>query len=379
MAFTRVWSGLQAPPQSIANHESQPTLRVLSLNILADVLAEGSDGPAECLSQGLDCPPMFKTYGVGGVAHSAEQPIRAGSVITGAAIDGVQPRRKSESYQFRCSAKSLDWDHRWPLLRSMIIDLQPDIIGLQEVDLGDGERAPRHDWEIRGALAREGYDGACTRKKGRATDGVAVFWRTSRLQRAGNGKIWPLGSGVHVALAQPLVFNGSWPVLAVSTHLKAGLTAEAEAVRKRQVAELLRRLEAHVNAVVMADLNAHCRQTEWCRGLQCATAGGLVQPEAYPLITGERALRSAYREVLNDEPDFTCWGGWANREVRLACDYILFKGEMLQPRSVLQVPTAEDVTRYAERLPNHDFPTDHIPLAADFFVVPPSQSGQLRR
>eukprot|EP00928_Gymnodinium_smaydae_P022944 TRINITY_DN19113_c0_g1_i2.p1 TRINITY_DN19113_c0_g1~~TRINITY_DN19113_c0_g1_i2.p1 ORF type:complete len:306 (-),score=58.25 TRINITY_DN19113_c0_g1_i2:233-1150(-) len=271
--------------------------------------------------------------------------------------------------------EELTWDRRWPKLKKLLLDLCPDLIGLQEIDLleGGSEDLVAHDKEIRRDLASAGYEGTFARKSGRACDGVALFWRKSRLRQAGRTETWRLGSSVHVALAQPLCLDGTTRFTAVATHLKAGLSEEAESAREDQASTLLQRLKNHASAVVLADLNAHCRPATTG---EVADAGTdlLLQPRAYPLLA--ETLRSAYKTVLGDEPSFTCWGGWIDREVRLVCDYILLKGCLFEPSRVLKIPAAAQVLRYRERLPNPDHPSDHFPLAADLVVLQEAASKE---
>merc|ERR1719215_285061 len=123
------------------------------------------------------------------------------------------------------------------------------------------------------------------------------------------------------------------------------------------------------NVLLMADLNAHCRP--WLDDKAAE-----VQPLTYPLLSQD--LWSAYDQVLGEEPDFTSWGGWAGRDVRGVFDYIFFRGETMHPVRVLGAPAALDVLGHPERMPNPEFPSDHIPLVADFRVVcsqadPPSK------
>lgn len=347
-------------PPADGNGQLFAPLRAMSLNILADGLARGEEESLEPPSSPSICPPEFEEYGAGGVVYSAE--------ATKSAAGQARQASRAMSFTFRCRASDLTWSRRWPVLRSMILELRPDIIGLQEVDLlSDTEEGlVAHDKEIKVDLNKIGYRGSFARKTGRACDGVGLFWRAARLSAVGKADTWRLGSSVHVALAQPLLLDGALRFTAVCTHLKAGLVEEAESMRATQAAKLLQFLDRHTNAVVLADLNAHCRQTLVAGRPHTAHSDELLEPRAYPLLTGE--LRSAYKEVLSDEPNYTCWGGWSDREVRLVCDYILLKGDLFQPRRVLQVPTVEDVTGYAERLPNPDYPTDHVPLVADLAI-----------
>lgn len=477
------------------------------------------------------CPALFEPQGAGGVAF-----------LPGAAASAsAEP-----CYNFRCAAADLAWPRRWPRLRAIILEVEPDLVGLQEVDLVDGgaEDLTAHDSEIRQDLWEAGYEGVFARKQGRACDGVALFWRRARLQASGQAETWRLGRSIHVALAQRLTLDGCWHFTGVATHLKAGLTEDAEDARAAQADALLESLAGHGDAVLLADLNAHCRpwRVEGCGGAAaggtisddgvalgqeaqewhvgtvkffvpqkgygfiecpetfqryhsdvyvhkdlvqrgsldgcfagdhirfavCLSARGqpqashvqrykdgpwvapsrlfqgrikkysvergygfivcrdvhsifgqdvflhrrqaeaeqlqegdhvtftvevssrsqpqarnvgkvgalsnkgavrAVEPRAYPrLLAPGGGLRSACREVLGDEPDFTCWGGWEDREVRGVFDYILVRGTLLAPRRVLCVPSAAEVLRFRERLPNAEHPTDHVPLAADLEV-----------
>jgi len=332
---------------SLDGAEAATCLRVLTLNILADGLARGSTSPAPDMLE--PCPPLFEEEGTGGVVY------RPGAVKT------------ENDFRFCCNAEALAWTRRWPMLRSMILELEPDLIGLQEVDLLEGgpEGLRAHDKEIRRDLSAAGYDGTFARKMGRACDGVALFWRRTRL-RAGRTETWRLGKSVHVALAQTLCLDEERRFTAVATHFKAGLSEEAENARVEQASVLLQRLRNHPNAVVLADLNATCRPVAAGGGPDGAPEAQL-EPRAYPLLA--ETLQSACRTVLGDEPSFTCWGGWEDREVRLVCDYVFLKGALLDPQRVLRVPAAAEVLRYPERLPNPHYPTDHVPIAADLAVA----------
>jgi len=337
-----------------------PRIRVLTFNILADSLAQGSEASPDVCQP---CPDIFEENGAGGVVY--------------------HPWHKSDDrcFQFSCAKDVLLWSRRWRMLKAQILALEPDLIGLQEVDLltVDDEKLEAHDAEIRHDLESAGYDGAFARKHGRASDGVALFWRQSRLRREGDPETWSLGASVHVALAQRLCLDNKWQFLAVATHLKAGLFSEAETAREKQSHRLLQLLKPHPSAIVLADLNAHCGVPVTSGGSDAEVKGTMSQPRAYPLLVN--SLKSAYKAVQGEEPNFTCWGGWADREVRIICDYILTKGTMFRPWRVLQVPTVASIVKYAERLPNWDFPSDHVPLAADLNVCetmhgPADDTGQ---
>lgn len=367
IAFSTRW--VDADGAADSDQDSTTSLRVMTLNILADALARGSeDDEAPSLRRDVGCPEIFEVEGVGGVAYG--------------------PKPEGSCFQFSCSKAALAWPRRWPKLKALILQEKPDVIGLQEIDLMDDakQNLQSHDKEIRRDLASEGFSGVFAKKMGRACDGVALFWRTSRLQAVGTPQTWKLARTVHVALAQVLKVSGGPSFTAVATHLKAGLGEEAETQRTEQASFLLGQLKSHQNAIVLADLNAHCRPTQRsgeppppppppaggkAAGKSKSSSVGRLEeqePRAYPLLC--KSMQSAYAMVLGDEPSFTCWGGWVDREVRLVCDYILLKGCKLWPRRVLQVPDMLAILEYPERLPNEDHPTDHVPLAVDLAFDP---------
>lgn len=355
--FLREWVEL---PEDVIGPSSGVGLRAVSFNILAEGLARGGDAPAEDAFE--PCPAAFEPYGAGGVVYR----------------EGVECAKSG--FRFRCGAESLAWSRRWPSLLALILEHDPDLIGLQEIDLMDSkeERLQAHDKQIRRDLNQAGYDGTFAKKNGRACDGVALFWRRGRLKQAGRTETWRLGQSVHVALAQPLCLDGQWRFTAVATHLKAGLTEDAETARVQQAEVLLQKASRHANLVLLADLNSHCTPVALGGGPEAASVAAeeerKLEPRAYPLLAG--SLSSACRDVLGDEPNFTCWGGWEDREVRLICDYVLVKGDLLRPRRVLQVPDPLEVVRYAARLPNDEFPSDHVPIVADFAVA--CSNGELQ-
>lgn len=333
--FYREWS------EDASTDEGATRLRALSFNLLADGLAAG--GAAGIDGTELTPELFFADERVGGVA-----------LLEDSVADGF-------SFEFRCPPEAVEWRKRWPMLLALVLEQDPDIIGLQEVDLAPGDRggpSDAHDAEIRRDFAKAGYNGTFARKKGRALDGVAIFWKRSRCRPASSAMTLDLGS-VFVAAAQPLIIDNKWRFTAVATHLKAGLNQQAETMRVGQAKSLLWQLWGHENVIILADLNAHCRA--WLNDEKVE-----VKPQAYPLLTDE--LWSCYKEVLGDEPDFTCWGGFAGRDVRGVFDYIMYRGDILSPVSVLKTPAGADVLRVPERLPNAEHPSDHVPMVADFLL-----------
>ena len=91
----------------------------------------------------------------------------------------------------------------------------------------------------------------------------------------------------------------------------------------------------------------------------------MVAPHTHAILSSE--LRSAYEAVTGNEPEFTSWGGWIDRDVRCVFDYILFRGPVFLPRSVLQLPASAEVVRFPERVPNALHPTGPLSCSSRIY------------
>eukprot|EP00929_Paragymnodinium_shiwhaense_P001800 TRINITY_DN102009_c0_g1_i1.p1 TRINITY_DN102009_c0_g1~~TRINITY_DN102009_c0_g1_i1.p1 ORF type:complete len:521 (-),score=95.57 TRINITY_DN102009_c0_g1_i1:133-1695(-) len=377
--FGRAWrlppaADSATPPSQASTPSSSSTskIRVMSFNLLADGLARGA-------AEGdVHQAPIMPEMGFSGSAADALVP--EGVIY----VEGVE-KREGPNF-FRCPQRCLAWENRYPGLKKLMFEHNPDVIGLQELDLEQDRTC--HVGLLLTDMQARGYTGVTGKKLGKACDGLGIFWRSDRLEREGEREVWRLGQGCHVALAQRLRVIGGSVFLAVAVHLKAGLNAEAECVREAQAEELLLRLRgAQLPCVVLADTNAHCRH------LMGADRQPLA-PKVYPHLV-EGGLRSAYAEVCKElgddqqqqsdaalrlwknvegasaaEPNFTCWCGWHGYDVIGVFDYIFVMGRRFHVRNVLEMPSAFEVLRHDDRLPNEEFPSDHIPLVADLELVP---------
>lgn len=338
--FTRHWLG--------DSSSTGTQLRVLTFNILADGLADGTVDAAAVASDNA--------------AAAAMPAVTPDGVAFLSTLEAAAMAPKT----FRCMKECLAWKRRWPALRALLLEHSPDLIGLQELDLSEDLS---HGGQIFRDLEAAGYKGTAAKKKGRAADGVGLLWRTSRLQEVVQPEIWKLSkSSVHVAVAQRLLLDGETEVLAVATHLKAGLHADAEAERVLQAEGLIGRLRKERSpTIVLADLNSGCRP-------MADHYGDTLDPKVLDLFA-QAGLLSAYSVVVGSEPEYTCWGGWHAYDTAGVFDYVLCSGEQLVPDRVLSLPVAQEVCAFPERLPNALYPSDHFPLVVDFSILPKSISN----
>eukprot|EP00754_Rhynchopus_humris_P015439 Rhum_TRINITY_DN14440_c1_g1::Rhum_TRINITY_DN14440_c1_g1_i1::g.90620::m.90620/K18764/CCRN4L; nocturnin len=320
--YGRVW---QDHSEGRGDH-GLPTVRVMQWNILADSLAKGSDDEFEPYeSEAAGQLPGQRWVGWG----------RAGP-----------PDDYQRPHVFRCSERWLAWAHRGPRVVNEIKRLSPDIVALQEVD----------QW----AFLREGlpeYDGTFAAKTG-FEDGVALLWRKPWV--GGACRVFRFSRGAQVALAQRLLLPAEAAaggavraVVAVSMHLKAGFSGRYEATRENQLhqlSEAVRDFAEGDAVVILADLNAHPTDL----------AG--LPAQALPLVL-KKGYASAY------PPDsFTVWSGWTDGEVRAAFDHVLFTATALRCKKTYALPPLSAISSEPCRLPNHRWPSDHLPLACDLLL-----------
>jgi len=170
---------------------------------------------------------------------------------------------------------------------------------------------------------------------------------------------------VHVAVMLRMMLNGRSMVV-VNTHLKAGLEQTYEDFRVEQLKCLLEKVkdfqQNKEDIILCGDLNAHFENYDPVRAL------------VYPFLK-----MCGFRNAYGSRPFYTHWGAWADCEVKVIFDYIMYLGNMRVKR-VLQVPEESVIANTPERLPNDRYPSDHISLVADFEFLPdPSQRQKEKR
>lgn len=259
----------------------------------------------------------------------------------------------STSRLFRCGAESLRWEHRRALLGQQLLRYDCDILGLCEVDR----------YEDFSEMLTDKFAGAFRQKRKPARDGSAVFWRRSRLVE-GLGRAVFLESvkrqrAAQVALMQRVCLQGAEArnIVICSTHLRA--RAEDRELRLQQASEVVTAVTEFSRGdphIILADLNDDAAHSDSC--------GPPENAFEYFLACG---YRCAYRSVANG-PAYTTWAGWATGDYRAVCDHI-FVSSGVHVASVLDVPDPERLAHsFVERLPNKDFPSDHVSLVADLVI-----------
>ena len=163
-------------------------------------------------------------------------------------------------------------------------------------------------------------------------------------------------------------------LVAAATHLKAGASPAEEAMRVHQVEQLAARARAAklaaeaagggapVPIVIGGDFNCAPGEKPWHSMLT-------IVPElrsAYNLVD-----RSAGLEAYSGgEPRFTTWkfrGHDTPVEKKVTEDFLFYTDGALRVASLKKLPNEESCGTYG--LPSASFPSDHLPLAAQFAWV----------
>jgi hypothetical protein len=205
-----------------------------------------------------------------------------------------------------------------------------------------------------GGTARSGE----TAGGGTARSGETARGEAARVETSGGGTTdGGTASGAAAAAARTLVL--------ATTHLKAGVSSFFEAVRARQAEMVLSAIDGFAGrdevVALAGDMNAHPV------GLAADNDGHRLDALAIPrLVSG--GFRSAYDEC-GASPRWTNWSGWTDREVKVAFDHVMLRGGGVAPAAALTMPTSADVAASECRLPNANYPSDHVSLVVDLHFV----------
>jgi len=310
-------------------------LRVLQFNILADCMASPPCDDINAEPQQLEGDTM---------RPSMRPPPPVGSFGLFKYIPGEIKWRNLR--RFLCDKKFLVWRRRLPLLLHEITRVDPDVICLQEVD--------RYE-ELYAYLHIRGFEGSFVKKSHRAKDGCAVFWKTSKLTNTAIEYVTLHAENVHVAMMLRMKVSARRSVIIVNTHLKAGLDQSYEDFRVEQLKCLLEKVkdfqQDSEDVILCGDLNSHVETYD------------NIKPIVYSFLK-----HCGFKNAYGREPGYTHWGAWTDCEVKTIFDYILYLGRIKVLR-VLQVPPEAIVGSCPDRLPNQQYPSDHISLVADLQLV----------
>ena len=325
-----------------------------------------------------------------------------------------------------CTDAAVDWSARRPMLRSELLACDADVICLQEVEFeavgSSGEAAVEAEtYTLPAWLRLDGFrwvipDQAAMAQMAQrnarvlgapAAIGNALLYRTDRLERVSEGDASVDGGSTRCVVA---LLRGSAERLSAlepTAFCSVHLDATSEAKRVQQLLKCIagvRRKRGTRSVVVAGDMN-----TELPRGGAVETLLGSASsaadddgddggdaiaaacaidtrgraPSAAELASwialrrASRAEAAALRLRLARAPTGATRAGYdhdagAAAEKRCAAwalDHIVYSTRTLRLRAVWETLEVDDASR-AEGLPNARCPSDHLPVAALFDIVP---------
>jgi len=231
-----------------------------------------------------------------------------------------------------------------------------DILCLQEVN---------HFHELEASLATHGFAGAFQEKRnspcvglGAPADGLALFWRTSRLTLQGppQGVFFTDSRGEALSqcalLAHFQECEGR-PLLVATTHLKAKAGEECAAIRLAEARQLRALLEA--------------RSAPGAAVLCCGDFNTVLDSDPLRALLGMDAPSSLRLSAVVCPPavDGAAYTTFKVREAGVkeaAIDHVL--AAALRPVAAWAAPTR--AAAGPDALPSNAFPSDHVPQVVDF-------------
>lgn len=334
--------------------------------------------------------------------------------------DGLSGLRPDLGAFSRTKPEDISWESRKSRLLHEIVQYEPDIISLQEVD-------HYYDFFLPELSAR-GYDGLFAPKPSSTClefappgqgDGCALFVKRSKFKIRSSETLTfafsksEVGDGVDkVRLAQNQVAliavcelmqegavmssDGRGRHLIVAcTHLKAKKTGLAEAYRLREIQQLLGALDRVCSSMTQSGIPASV--------LLAGDLNALPKPCSYPALTyrAVKEHRLRFRSVFNDDleeaiaqaalaaknnsPDsvapvspisltggelYTTWkarSAFGGEQVSKHCiDYLFYSSAGLKAVAALDLFSEEQLGQTL--LPSAMYPSDHVAIAADLML-----------
>eukprot|EP00048_Salpingoeca_helianthica_P021908 m.15131 g.15131 ORF g.15131 m.15131 type:complete len:288 (+) comp6617_c0_seq2:58-921(+) len=247
----------------------------------------------------------------------------------------------------------LTWEYRFPRLLAEIKGATADIVCLAELNHAEDSWVP--------AMRELGFEALISPKEngpaskfGAPSDGVGLFYRTSRVALTG----LPLKSAndpvFQFAFFRDLQTEKHFAV--ATTHLKAKV--EFADKRQAQVHNLLTQINAHATSTGLSP----------DRLIVCGDCNGEQQEPFYKAFTEQCSLIDAYQFVLGqgNADRFSTWKYRGNppKGLRHTIDYI-FTTKAIKAVGVLDWAVPLDPER---ALPSATYSSDHISVGADLVL-----------
>jgi len=264
-----------------------------------------------------------------------------------------------------CPEEALRWEHRRQLLLQEILSHKADIVCLEEVDCFE---------ELSSGLHPAGYSGIWVPKpdspclqfeNNMGPDGNAIFFSKEKFSLIKSyHHVLRMEDGAYtkstVLICELEHLKTGKEITFMVTHLKAKETPEFVEVRKNQSSHIIKLVnemknkKKTANIILAGDFNA-----------------SLEEP-AYQIVK-QAGLTSAYESVSGAEPGYTTWkvrgkrGSSPTSEKKRTIDFVFCDSDVIKPAAVLKVPDEAEIG--SGRLPNMEFPSDHMLLVVKFNIL----------
>ncbi|XP_055599192.1 nocturnin isoform X2 [Uranotaenia lowii] len=312
----------------------------------------------------------------------------------------------------RCPIDALTWDCRRYQIIQEIVQNDPDIICLQEVD---------HFKFLQKILATQNYagvffpkpDSPCLYINGNnGPDGCAVFYKQDRLEMVNYFtrvlEVWRVQSNQVAIAALFRTRDTKQEICVTTTHLKARKGALLSKLRNEQGKDLLGFIDGVAErrpVIVCGDFNAEPIEPIYSTvlnykplGLSSAysdllaqeLASGRIDPsqsvskiphrpsiDSNHSVDDDCSISSTGRTLAelsaSSEPAYTTWKIREEGEVCHTIDYVFYSKDKLTIKNCLMFPSGEEIS--PDRTPSYQYPSDHFSLLCDFELQSSSEKS----
>jgi len=283
-----------------------------------------------------------------------------------------------------CPDEALTWESRKYLIVQEIIQNDPDIICLQEVD---------HFKFLQCILATQNYEGIFYPKpdspclyinENNGPDGCAIFYKANKFDVINHEtrvlEVWRIQSNQVAIAVNFRVRETNQELTVCTTHLKARHGALLAKLRNEQGKDLLKFVHsvAENRPILMCgDFNAEPNEPIYSTIINNDL---LNLSSGYADLMGDDIPGDKFREAMADdetdqpmkraeesalrEPPFTTWKIREDGEVCHTIDYIFYTHDKLKVKNCLQFPQGPEIGK--DRTPSFQYPSDHFSLLCDF-------------
>lgn len=328
----------------------------------------------------------------------------------------------------RCPEEALTWEHRKFLIVQEILQNNPDIVCLQEVD---------HFKFLQNILGSQNYEGIFFPKpdspclyieENNGPDGCAIFFKRDKFELKSYEtrilEVWRVQSN-QVAIAANLYVKALGREICVcTTHLKARHGALLSKLRNEQGRDLLRFVRNVAGekrpVILCGDFNAEpiepvyatmlsCEKMNFSsayadirrKGLTTTTIGEVVdenstnsknsdEKQTEAAVASALSLTSSssssmevvdnengdgvgvgvgddyVQNSIQNEPPYTTWKIREDGEECHTIDYVFYAKDKFKVLNCLDFPPGEEIGK--NRTPSFQYPSDHFSLVCDFEI-----------